>query len=81
MRRYDEIARIVTGDSHVRADDGVEWVSDLTLALSIPPLRSYGISESDLSEIVEKSASSSSMQGNPVKLTSDELRSILEEAL
>lgn len=81
MRRYDEIARILTGDSHVRADDGVAWVSDLTAALNIPPLSSYGVSEADLPDIIEKSASSSSMQGNPIKLTPDEMRSVLEAAL
>jgi alcohol dehydrogenase class IV len=81
LRRYDEIARIVTGDAHAHADDGADWVADLCAALSIPPLRIYGIAESDLPEIVEKSAVASSMQGNPVKLTADEMRSILEAAL
>lgn len=81
LRRYDEIARILTGDSGARADDGADWVHDLCGALSIPPLRSYGIGENDLTEIVEKSAIASSMQGNPIKLTPAEMRSILESAL
>ena len=81
LRRYDEIARILTGDPHVRADDGAEWVSDLCATLQIPTLRTYGISSGDIPEIVEKSASASSMQGNPIKLTTGELTGILEAAL
>ena len=81
LRRYDEIARILTGDSRVRADDGSAWVSDLSAALNIPPLSTYGITENDLPEIVEKAAVSSSMQGNPINLTHDEMQTILESAL
>jgi alcohol dehydrogenase class IV len=72
---------MLTGDSRVLADDGAAWVNDLCTALSIPPLRTYGISENHLAEIIEKSASSSSMQGNPIKLTASEMRTILEQAL
>jgi alcohol dehydrogenase class IV len=81
LRRYDEIARTLTGDPHMRADDGAEWVSDLSSALQIRSLSAYGITSADLAEIVEKSANASSMQGNPIKLTSRELMSILEAAL
>jgi alcohol dehydrogenase class IV len=81
LRRYDEIARILTGDPHVRADEGANWVDDLRAALSIPPLHTYGITSSDLPQIVEKSAVASSMQGNPIKLTDGEMHSILEAAL
>lgn len=81
MRRYDEIARLLTGDSHVRADDGADWVADLTAALQIPRLSTYGVMPEDIPEIAEKSASSSSMQGNPIKLTTAELHTALEMAL
>jgi alcohol dehydrogenase class IV len=81
MRRYDEIARLLTGDPHVRADDGADWVADLAAALKIPRLTTYGIMPQDIPTIAEKSAASSSMQGNPIKLTSAELHTALEMAL
>ena len=81
MRRYDEIARLLTGDSHMRADDGADWVAHLSADLKIPPLSSYGITHNDLPAIIEKSAVASSMQGNPIRLTPDELQAALEMAL
>lgn len=81
MRRYDEIARLLMGDPHMRADDGADWVADLSAALRIPPLSSYGITAGDLPEIVEKSTGSSSMQGNPIRLTPAELQAALAMAL
>jgi alcohol dehydrogenase class IV len=81
LRRYDEIAQILTGDQTARALDGARWVRALTADLSIPPLSTYGITRDDLPVIAEKAASASSMQGNPVKLTHDELIAILSAAL
>lgn len=80
LRRYDEIAHLITGDSHVRADDGAEWVADLTKSLGIPQLRTYGITPDDFDTIAGKSAKASSMQGNPITLTQAELIGILEAA-
>jgi alcohol dehydrogenase class IV len=39
------------------------------------------VSEADLADLIEKSARSSSMKGNPIALTPDELRGILTQAL
>ena len=80
LRRYTEVARILTGDDRATTDDGAKWVSDLCAALKIPPLKSYGITTSDFAVLIEKSAIASSMQANPLKLTPDELREILERA-
>lgn len=81
LRRYDEIAQILTGDQTARALDGARWVRSLTADLNIPPLSTYGITPDDLPIIAEKAASASSMQGNPIKLTGDELVAILNAAL
>jgi alcohol dehydrogenase class IV len=81
LHRYDEIARILTGKSIARSDDGVTWVAELGKTLQIPPLSAYGISPADFPVLVEKSASASSMRGNPIKLTPDELEEILNRAL
>lgn len=81
LHRYAEIAQIVTRRSDATAADGVAWVRDLCAAVDIKPLSVFGITSEDFSAIIEKAAVSSSMQGNPIKLTSDEMREILQAAL
>lgn len=77
LARYDEIARILTGDPNASADDGASWVADLCEQLAIPPLAHWGITPDRFGEIVDKSMQASSMKGNPIALTPDELTSIL----
>jgi alcohol dehydrogenase class IV len=81
LARYGEVARILTGDQTANAADGVAWVQELEEELRIPPLSAYGLRAADFPEVVEKSAISSSMQGNPLKLSDEELAGILVRAL
>jgi alcohol dehydrogenase class IV len=81
VNRYDEVARILTGNPDASATDGVRWVSELVRDLNIPPLRAYGLNASHIPELVAKAANASSMKANPVKLSPDELAGLLEQAL
>lgn len=81
LARYDEIARILTGDSGAQADDGVQWVSALVAELGIPQLGHYGLNPSHVNDLVGKAAQSSSMKANPVTLATEELTDILQTAL
>ena len=81
LRRYDEIAAILTGRRNADAVEGVVWVRDLCKALNVPPLSQYGMTAGDIPTLVEKAAKSSSMQGNPIKLTPDEMQEILNQAI
>jgi alcohol dehydrogenase class IV len=81
LARYDEVARLLTGRSQARAEDGIAWTRELAQALNIPPLSHYGVRDSDVDAVVKKAAVASSMQGNPIKLTSDELSTLLRAAL
>jgi len=81
LRRYQEVARILTGNPAATAEDGVEWIRGICEELSIPPLSSYGISEPDVPVLVEKASKASSMKPNPIVLTPEELREILTRAL
>jgi alcohol dehydrogenase class IV len=81
LARFDTVARIVTGDARAASEDAVRWVAALCRRLDIPPLRTYGISTGDISGIAEKAARASSMKGNPVTLTNDELAEIVARAL
>jgi len=81
LRRYDEVAQMLTGEAHATAGDGVAWVQELCDALRVPGLVAYGVTEADLPVLVEKSAVASSMQGNPIRLTAEEMEEILRRAL
>jgi alcohol dehydrogenase class IV len=81
LHRYDEVARILTGDSSATADGGVKWVQELCDALQVPSLSDMGVTPDQFSALVEKARVSSSMQGNPIRLSSDEMHEILTRAL
>ena len=80
LARFDEIAQIVTGKSTARAADGVEWIQNLCKALTVPPLTQFGLKEQDFPTVVAKAKKSSSMKGNPITLTDNELTQILKKS-
>ncbi len=79
--RYAEIGQILTGDPQATIADGVAWVEQLGRDLPVPPLSTYGLAEEDFPTLIEKAGVASSMQGNPIKLTDEELAEILRRAL
>jgi alcohol dehydrogenase class IV len=81
LRRYETVARLLTGKPDAAAEEGVEWVHLLCRELQIPPLSSYGIQEQDVPSLVEKASRASSTKGNPITPTLDELREVLSGAL
>jgi alcohol dehydrogenase class IV len=80
LRRYGEVARILTGNPQARAEDAVEWIAELCRRLEIPPLRTYGVRPEDFAGLVEKAAKASSMKANPIVLTAEELTEIITRA-
>jgi alcohol dehydrogenase class IV len=81
LRRYETVARMLTGKADASVEEGVEWVSELVRELQIPPLGTYGIRPSDIPTLAEKASKASSMKANPIVLTADELREVLTRAL
>jgi alcohol dehydrogenase class IV len=81
LRRYDEVARILTGNTAATAADGVNWVTELRQSLRIPLIGSYGITQADVPTVVDNAARASSMQGNPITLTHEELTEIITAAM
>jgi alcohol dehydrogenase class IV len=77
LNRLTEFARLTGGSS---AEEGIEWLSGLCRDLQVPPLSGLGVTEKDFRELVEKSQNASSMKGNPVELTDQELMRILQES-
>jgi len=81
LARYVTIAQLLTGRNEASAEDGIEWVRALCAELEVPAIRDWGITEADLPGVVEKAARSSSMQANPLPLTSEELLAAVAAAL
>src|SRR5262249_367569 len=81
LRRYDDVARWLVGSDRVAAAEGVVWVKNLCSHLKIAPLHHYGITPCDAPAIVASALKASSMKANPIELTEEELRGILERAL
>ena len=80
LGRYDEIARILTLNEKARAADGVKWIKELVETMNIPSLSEIGVKQEQFAEIIEKSAKSSSMKGNCLKLSTADLEQILQQA-
>ncbi|MDI6768879.1 MAG: iron-containing alcohol dehydrogenase [Anaerolineales bacterium] len=80
LARYAEIAQILTGDVQAKTEAGIEWVQQLLDEMNIPPLSAYGLTADAYPVIVAEAKKSSSMKGNPVALTEQELVGILEKA-
>ncbi len=81
LARYDEIGRILTGDTAATASKAVAWIHDLCGAFALPGLRHYGLNEDRFSEAIAKAKKASSMKGNPIVLHDQELSALLARSL
>jgi alcohol dehydrogenase class IV len=79
--RFAELGSLLTGEECATADDAVQWVEELVAKVGIPPLRRWGVTAADSAEICAKAAKASSMKGNPVVFSLEELEGILSAAL
>jgi len=79
--RYREIAEIVTGRHGAAAEDGLAWVRDLCQALDVRGLGQHGLSAGEIPALVAKAKAASSMRGNPVQLSDEELGDVVTRAL
>ena len=74
--RYRELDGILAAGAEASA-----WVAELTAALGIPRLSSFGMGAGDIPLLVEKARAASSMRGNPIALTDEELTAIACESM
>jgi alcohol dehydrogenase class IV len=80
LRRFNEVARLLTGVATARAADSLPWLRGLCRDLKVQRLGALGVQQGDFDVIAGKALESSSMKGNPVELTPGQLREILERA-
>lgn len=81
LGRYRETAVLLTGRAEATAKDGVAWVRQLCQRLKVPSLERIGFTAAQTAEAVSKACQASSMKGNPVLLTEEELAAIYRDAL
>jgi len=81
ISKFDELAKLLTGNDLAMAEDAVVWADNLVMELKIPSLSTFGLSENDFPVLVEKAQNASSMKGNPLVLRKDQLKWILEKSL
>jgi alcohol dehydrogenase class IV len=74
LDRYQEAARLLTGDPTAAIADGLDWLRETVALLAVPPL---ALPADQADAVVGRVAKASSTQGNPVALTEDELHAIL----
>ncbi len=79
--RYAEAARLLTGNPAASIRDGLAWIRETLALLAVPGLATFGLRPQDADEIAAKALTSSSMQGNPVALSQDDLKAVLLRAL
>jgi alcohol dehydrogenase class IV len=79
--RFDELGFLLTGTGHSGATKAVSWLTDLQHELAVPGLGRYGMTAADVPTLVDKAKAASSMKGNPIVLTDDELAEIALRAL
>jgi alcohol dehydrogenase class IV len=80
LPRVTEIATLLTGRTDATPEDAIAWLDQLTAALSIPGLASYGLDQAQTEEIdavVAAAQRASSMKGNPIELSDEEVREIV----
>ncbi len=81
LGRFATIAACLTGVPDATPEDGLHWIEHTCTLLEIPPLSAYGLTDKDTDEVVANAARASSMQGNPVELSAEELAEVFTAAL
>jgi alcohol dehydrogenase class IV len=81
LPRITEVATLLTGRSDATAEDAIAWLQELTGALSIPGLASYGLGHDGIDAVVAAAQNASSMRGNPIKLSDQEVSEIVTRSL
>jgi alcohol dehydrogenase class IV len=77
LNRYAEAARLLTGNPSAAVEDGVAWIAETVGLLGVSPLSELGLRPQDHQAVANAALAASSMAGNPVRLTRDEVLEIL----
>lgn len=78
--RLKELTEMIVGVQGAPFDQALLWIQETVDMLKIPGLQSYGLIQEQIPTLVEKSMKASSMKGNPIPLTPDEVSELIQLA-
>jgi alcohol dehydrogenase class IV len=81
LQRIAEVASLLTGRPEASPEDAIAWLAELTAAMSIPGLASYGLNQDAIATVVTAAQRASSMRGNPIELSDQEVTEIVTRSL
>ena len=81
LPRMTDVATLLTGLTEATPEDAIAWLQELTTALSIPGLASYGLNQDEIAPMVAAAQKASSMRGNPIELRDEEVTEIITRSL
>jgi alcohol dehydrogenase class IV len=81
LAKYAEAARILTGDVNATVADGVAWIAETVRLLGVRRLSQLGLTPDQIDEAATQGLAASSMKGNPIVLTKDEVVAIVEASM
>ena len=81
LDKYAEAAQLLTGKPAASVEDSLAWIGETLTRLGVPGLAAFGLAPGQAGDIAATAMTSSSMQGNPVPLSQDELKAVVLQAL
>jgi len=81
LAKYAQLGALLTGRDAAGSREAMECVMGLCAALKIPGLEAIGVERTQLDTMVDRAAVASSMKGNPIQLTRQEMVEILLAAM
>ncbi|MGO1715297.1 MAG: hypothetical protein ACTHYS_09490, partial [Ancrocorticia populi] len=81
IARYDTVGQLLTGNPEATAEDGTAWIRETVAMLGVGGLASLGLTEARLDAATKGAMNASSMKGNPIVLTYEEVHAILTASL
>jgi alcohol dehydrogenase class IV len=81
LDKYAEAAQLLTGRPGASVEDGLAWIGETVTLLGVPGLAAFGLGPEQAADVAATAMTSSSMQGNPVPLSQDELTAVVLQAL
>lgn len=81
LGKMQEVAQMVLNSPTATIEEAIEHLKNMCTQMFVPGLEDFGINHSDIPAIVAKAKNASSMKGNPIELTDEELTYILYESL
>jgi len=81
LQRFDELVMMAHGKPDACFERMFNWVLETIARFNIPDLGTYGFSNEHLPELIQKSKNASSMKGNPIELTDNEIQTIIQKAV